>query len=226
MSTWRGTIAGNARTLSWVPILSAGIRKCRHSYSNVRNLYRCGPVLHDSPVMPGTMLKRLSFRCFHEFSWPRQSGEGEYYQVCLRCGARYAYDWSAMRRTTRLKSDSEPIRTTTILARGHSWRPRERRFKLEVPVLYRLEGSSNWLNGRTVNISRSGLLVRVGEPIEPRVKLEFIVDMPEEVVGYHERRVLCRGTAARTVSAAAPGELLVAFAIAEYELLHENAIGA
>jgi hypothetical protein len=172
------------------------------------------------------MLKHLSFRCFHEFSWPRQSGDSQYYQVCLQCGARYAYDWTAMRRTTRLKNDGEPIRTTANPGRGHSWRPRERRFKLEVPVQYRLEGSSSWQTGGTVNISRSGLLVRVAEPITLGAAIEFIVDMPEEVVGSHQRRVLCHGTVVRTASSAAPGESLVAFTITDYEFVRENAVGA
>jgi hypothetical protein len=177
-------------------------------------------------VMAATMLNRLSFRCAHEFSWPRQYGEGQYYQVCLQCGARYAYDWTAMRRTTRLKEDGEPIRTTSVYERKHSWRPRERRFKFETEVLYRIGESSAWQTGKTVNISRSGLLVLAPEPIEVGTKIEFMVDMPREVVGSNERRVLCRGSVARSTPGAEPGQSLVAFALVDYEIMRETAIGA
>jgi len=40
--------------------------------------------------------------CSHRFSWPRLSGTGRHYQICLTCGAAYEYDWKRMRRTDRL----------------------------------------------------------------------------------------------------------------------------
>jgi hypothetical protein len=40
--------------------------------------------------------------CAHQFSWPRIDGTGYHYQICLRCGAAYEYDWTIMRRTRRL----------------------------------------------------------------------------------------------------------------------------
>ncbi len=42
--------------------------------------------------------------CPHEFFWPRRAADGHYYQVCLRCGAKYKYDWKSMRRTERMGS--------------------------------------------------------------------------------------------------------------------------
>ncbi len=36
--------------------------------------------------------------CTHQFSWPRRSPKGNYYQVCLICGDEYQYDWSTMSR--------------------------------------------------------------------------------------------------------------------------------
>jgi hypothetical protein len=36
-------------------------------------------------------------RCAHRFSWPQTGADGQDYQVCLRCGARYRYDWNSMR---------------------------------------------------------------------------------------------------------------------------------
>ena len=74
-------------------------------------------------------------RCAHEFSWPRRSSDGSYYQVCLLCGVEYRYDWHSMRRTGRLLASAASTdgarqeQTTRPLPRRphRSWRPRERR---------------------------------------------------------------------------------------------------
>ncbi len=56
-------------------------------------------------------------RCSHEFSWPRRAANGEYYQVCLLCGAEYKYDWKMMRRIERVEhSMPEP---TVARSRTH-----------------------------------------------------------------------------------------------------------
>lgn len=46
----------------------------------------------------------LIFRrgCTHRFSWPRIDPRGRHYQICLDCGAAYAYDWDLMKRTVRV----------------------------------------------------------------------------------------------------------------------------
>lgn len=47
--------------------------------------------------------KRLLGRgCAHRFSWPRIDSDGRHYQICLLCGTAYEYDWTSMRRTSRL----------------------------------------------------------------------------------------------------------------------------
>jgi hypothetical protein len=50
-----------------------------------------------------TFLERL-FRefCSHRFTWPRLSGNGQHYQICLICGTAHGYDWGRMQRTNRL----------------------------------------------------------------------------------------------------------------------------
>jgi hypothetical protein len=40
--------------------------------------------------------------CCHRFAWPRLSGNGQHYQICLICGTAYEYDWKKMRLTDRL----------------------------------------------------------------------------------------------------------------------------
>jgi hypothetical protein len=47
--------------------------------------------------------KRLCGKgCAHRFTWPRIDADGCHYQICLLCGTAYAYDWTMMRRTSRL----------------------------------------------------------------------------------------------------------------------------
>jgi hypothetical protein len=174
--------------------------------------------------MPAELLQRLSFRCRHQFSWPRQSPDGDCYQVCLRCGVRYAYDWNAMRRAAPL--DPRIIKgTASTTTRGHRWHPRERRLKFEIPVTFRPEDSGEWLEGRTLNVSRSGLLLRAGQALEIGETVEFIVDMPTEITGYNGNKVLCRGKIARAARDKGSEGWLLAFAINEYEFLRENAVG-
>lgn len=45
-------------------------------------------------------------RCSHRFSWPQTGADGQDYQVCLRCGARYRYDWNSMRQIGKAKVHS------------------------------------------------------------------------------------------------------------------------
>jgi len=53
--------------------------------------------------MTGTFLQRIfEMCCRHNFSWPHNGVHGQAYQVCLLCGAVYAYDCAEMRRTGRL----------------------------------------------------------------------------------------------------------------------------
>jgi hypothetical protein len=42
----------------------------------------------------------ILFGCSHEFGFPiqRKQGGRRVYQVCLRCGAEFEYDWRQMRR--------------------------------------------------------------------------------------------------------------------------------
>src|SRR5712664_4284177 len=54
-------------------------------------------------IMPQKLMDVFMLgRCSHEFSWPRRSANGEYYQVCLVCASAYQYDWKTMRRGNRV----------------------------------------------------------------------------------------------------------------------------
>jgi PAS domain S-box-containing protein len=76
---------------------------------------------------------------------------------------------------------------------------RAQRFNLHLPLKYRLLGQHQWREGRTENISRSGMLFRAEEPIAPNVQLEINLVLPVEIAGLSAAEVVCRGEVVRTV---------------------------
>jgi hypothetical protein len=178
--------------------------------------------------MAGTILERILFTCRHEFSWPRRSGDGSYYQVCIQCGSKYRYDWSTMRRVARLERDPDqepPTAATKKPARKCAgkggWHPRERRLRVNVPVLYRIKGNSEWLNGRSLNISRSGLLFSADQLLPLEAPVELIFEMPAEICGTAGAKVLCRARIARAEDDFPPR---LAAAISDYDFLEKDKV--
>ena len=159
----------------------------------------------------------LSSPCPHEFSWPRKTATGAYYQVCLRCGDHYWYDWKKMRRTEPIDPAehltlAQPVRTR--------WSPRARRFQVSIKMEFRRKGWETWLDGEITNISQSGVLFSATAQTHlPRhAAIEMMFEMPSEISGQPHSRVLCdayivRDTPARHGSS-------VAAAILEYKFLH------
>jgi two-component system cell cycle sensor histidine kinase/response regulator CckA len=76
---------------------------------------------------------------------------------------------------------------------------RARRFNLQLPLKYRLLGESDWCNGTTENISRSGMLFRVEETIQPNARLEINLLLPAEIALLSPAEVICHGEVVRTV---------------------------
>jgi len=103
------------------------------------------------------------------------------------------------------------------------WQPRERRLRLQAPVLYRQQGKPEWQHGVAENISRSGLLFQGDQTFSSGVPLEMIFSMPAEICGEHNSNVLCRGTVVRTQAGKNRG-YMVAVAIAGYELLPKGKV--
>jgi len=165
-------------------------------------------------------------RCSHEFSWPRRSADGHYYQVCLLCAAEYKYDWQTMRRTERV--DRAPAETTTTRrTRGHSkkptWVPRARRLKLDSPVRYRVKNLGSWFEGVIENLSQSGVLLRGPQQLPLNTLIEMVFEMPEEISGQKNSKVLCQGRIIRSKEAqdTADGVGLAA-SILDYKFLHQS----
>ena len=135
-------------------------------------------------------------RCSHEFSWPRRTTSGEYYQVCLLCATAYQYNWKTMRRGDRVDSPVPELATVSPTRTGQkkpSWMPRARRLRSDLPVRYRGKNLSTWYEGTIQNISQSGVLFQGSQQLPPNALVELIFEMPEEISGQKNKNVLCQG---------------------------------
>jgi PAS domain S-box-containing protein len=81
---------------------------------------------------------------------------------------------------------------------------RAQRFDRHLPLKYRIVGESVWRNGTTENISRSGMLFRAEELIQPNAKLEINLVLPAEIAGVTSAEVICHGEVVRTVELEQP----------------------
>jgi hypothetical protein len=179
---------------------------------------------HYSRMSAG-LIHGLLFACRHQFSWPRSDESGANYQVCVHCGVKYSYDWATMRRIAPLGGQEEELGTKPSARRKcgtkKAWQPRERRLRHRVSVLFRVPGSELWIEGVTENISRSGLLFRSPSPLEAGSGIELIFEMPHELTGDEDSRVLCEGTLVRVEPVPATrtnkqASFLIACSIAQY----------
>ncbi len=96
--------------------------------------------------------------CTHQFSWPRRSPKGNYYQVCLICGDEYQYDWSTMSRKARIKRASNlegshaTRREAGSLAKT-KWVRRARRFRTDLPMQFREKHTELWQKARSETLA-------------------------------------------------------------------------
>jgi PAS domain S-box-containing protein len=82
--------------------------------------------------------------------------------------------------------------------------PRAQRFTLQMPVRYRRAGEQAWHVGTTENISRSGVLFRADDILEPSTLLEMNLVLPVEIAGLAAAEVVCRGEVVRAVEPQQP----------------------
>jgi len=88
---------------------------------------------------------------------------------------------------------------------------RAQRFQLHLPLRYRRLGEKQWHEGKTENISRSGMLFQTDELLQPNSQLEINLVLPAEIAGLSSTEVVCRGEVVRTVE---PGEKAMSPALA------------
>ena len=74
---------------------------------------------------------------------------------------------------------------------------RAERFAIRIPVRYREPRSSKWFEGRTENISYSGVLFRAESPLLPETTVEMRIELPVAVLGEVPGEIVCRGAVVR-----------------------------
>ena len=79
---------------------------------------------------------------------------------------------------------------------------RAKRFELRLPLKYRLIHEEKWHEGKTQNISRSGLLFQAQDFLQPNAQLEISLVLPAEIAGLSATEVVCRGEVVRSVQSA------------------------
>ena len=77
--------------------------------------------------------------------------------------------------------------------------PRAQRFDIQLPLCYRASGETAWHDGRTQNISHTGLLFWVEQLMEVHTPVEISFEMPVEIGGESGAGVKCHGEIVRTV---------------------------
>jgi hypothetical protein len=182
--------------------------------------------------MSGGLLERFLSSCRHQFAWPRRADNGDYYQLCVHCGARYLYDWNKMRRLCLAdeapESAAGQVRPSARKCGTRSaWMPRERRLRHCVSVQFRLPETDAWIEATSENVSRSGLLFRHTAPLPVGTDLELVFEMPEEMAGHCPARAFCRGSVVRVTADTSLRKqkhfFLIACAINHCELKAEQA---
>jgi PilZ domain len=150
--------------------------------------------------MPQKLLDVLTLgHCSHEFSWPRRAPDGHYYQVCMLCATEYLYDWTTMRRTSRVehKATEGSAASPSGEPARPSWVPRARRLKWAVPLRYRAKATAVWIAGTTANLSQSGVLFVGKQSLSQGSLVELMFEMPEEISGQKQAKVFCQGQVVR-----------------------------
>ena len=79
---------------------------------------------------------------------------------------------------------------------------RAQRFRLNLPLRYRIAGQPAWRKGTTRDISRSGLLFDAEEALKPNDKLEINLVLPVEIGGLSATEVFCKGEVVRAIGSA------------------------
>jgi len=90
---------------------------------------------------------------------------------------------------------------------------RAERFAIRIPVRYHEPHSSGWFEGRTENISYSGVLFRAEFPLELKTTVEMRFELPAAILGEAPGEIVCKGAIVRieeSLIAGIPSALAVA----------------
>jgi hypothetical protein len=100
------------------------------------------------------------------------------------------------------------------------------RYPIRITMLYRMPGNKQWRQGRTENISRSGVLFRTDHQMSVEAPIEMLLALPVEIRGGRAGSVICRGRVVRTegLPDADTEACAVAATITNYRLTHAQTI--
>ncbi len=90
--------------------------------------------------------------------------------------------------------------------------PRAHRFDLQLPLRYRERHQTAWHQGRTTNISHTGVLLQAERLLEAGTLVEMNIGMSEENGSEAVARLVCQGEIVRT-EAPAKGEARASLAV-------------
>ena len=76
--------------------------------------------------------------------------------------------------------------------------PRALRFALRVPVCFRAKGQNEWRQGRTENMSRSGVLLTSDETLCAQEDVEMVFVLPMAAPGENTVVIACEGRVVRS----------------------------
>ena len=95
----------------------------------------------------------------------------------------------------------QPVRSAYAAAARGPELPLSRapRFQLHLPLKYRRLDEDKWHDGETRDISRSGILFRAEDALQPNIQLEINLVLPSEIAGLSPTEVVCRGEIVRTI---------------------------
>jgi hypothetical protein len=104
-------------------------------------------------------------------------------------------------------------------ARPPRFVPRAKRFSLPSWILYRPLGEVRWREGRTENISESGVLFHGMEPVPVEMPVELMMKVPAEIAGPAGGTSLGRGRIVRHGTERSDARPTFAAAITGWETL-------
>ncbi|MGH9357005.1 MAG: PilZ domain-containing protein [Terriglobia bacterium] len=100
---------------------------------------------------------------------------------------------------------------------------RAQRFTIGIPIRYRETGTVAWLDGTTVNISKSGILFLAHQTLQPLTTLDVTLTLPAAISGEAPAEIGCRGTVVRDgFEAGRNGRPILAVSIVRYRFFHKR----
>ncbi len=68
---------------------------------------------------------------------------------------------------------------------------------MDAPVRYRVKNLGTWNEGLIENLSQSGVLINAQQRFPENTLIEMVFEMPEEISGQKNSKVLCQGRITR-----------------------------